>query len=152
MKTLARPQDATEIVRRLRMVRPDSARRWGRMTPHQMVCHLIDSCAMALGEKAVSDARVGVPPFVIKCFALYVPVRWPTGLPTRPEIDAERGGTAPAVFDGDVARLEALLEAMTTQAGRRDCPKHPLFGRMAPRDWLRWGYLHADHHLRQFGV
>jgi hypothetical protein len=29
---------------------------------------------------------------------------------------------------------------------------HPIFGALSARDWLRWGYLHADHHLRQFGV
>jgi hypothetical protein len=30
--------------------------------------------------------------------------------------------------------------------------KHPFFGHMLCKDWTRWGYLHADHHLRQFGV
>jgi hypothetical protein len=29
---------------------------------------------------------------------------------------------------------------------------HPIFGAMSERAWLRWGYLHMDHHLRQFGV
>lgn len=29
---------------------------------------------------------------------------------------------------------------------------HPGFGRMSQSDWLRWGYRHVDHHLRQFGV
>jgi hypothetical protein len=27
---------------------------------------------------------------------------------------------------------------------------HPFFGSMQHADWMRWGYLHADHHLRQF--
>jgi hypothetical protein len=30
--------------------------------------------------------------------------------------------------------------------------RHPLFDAMSERDWMRWGYLHVDHHLRQFGV
>ena len=25
------------------------------------------------------------------------------------------------------------------------------WGKMTAGDWMRWGYLHADHHLRQFG-
>jgi hypothetical protein len=33
-------------------------------------------------------------------------------------------------------------------AGR---PAHPIFGRMTEAEWMRWGYLHTDHHLRQFG-
>ena len=28
--------------------------------------------------------------------------------------------------------------------------RHPAFGAMSAREWLRWGWLHADHHLRQF--
>ena len=28
---------------------------------------------------------------------------------------------------------------------------HAFFGEMSERDWMRWGYLHTDHHLRQFG-
>jgi hypothetical protein len=27
-----------------------------------------------------------------------------------------------------------------------------VFGRMSQAAWLRWAYLHMDHHLRQFGV
>ena len=28
---------------------------------------------------------------------------------------------------------------------------HGMFGPMTHWDWMRWGYLHTDHHLRQFG-
>jgi len=27
-----------------------------------------------------------------------------------------------------------------------------MFPEMNEREWMRWGYLHADHHLRQFGA
>ncbi len=151
MNTLARERSAAEILRRLRAVRPDSARRWGRMTPHQMVCHLTDSCRMALGEKPVSPATSPMQRTVVKWIALYLPVPWPSGLLTRPEIDQEHGGTCPGDFDADVAELERLMVAMATQ-DRFHCPSHPIFGRMSRASWLRWGYLHADHHFRQFGV
>ncbi len=29
---------------------------------------------------------------------------------------------------------------------------HPVFGELSEWEWMRWGYLHADHHLRQFGT
>jgi len=32
-----------------------------------------------------------------------------------------------------------------------EMPPHPIFGQMTRAEWLRWGYLHTDHHLRQFG-
>jgi hypothetical protein len=28
--------------------------------------------------------------------------------------------------------------------------QHPIFGPMSRSAWLRWAYLHMDHHLRQF--
>lgn len=150
MRTLAHSTDAAEIVRRLRRVRPDSSARWGRMTPHQMVCHLTDALRMAIGEKAVSPATGVFQRTMLKWIVLYVPQRWPAGIVTRPEIDQQRGGTKPAGFAGDVAQLEAALQAV--RLPRATWPPHPIFGRMSQRQWLRWAYLHADHHLRQFGV
>jgi hypothetical protein len=151
MNSLARDRCTAEILRRLRAVRPDSARRWGRMTAHQMVCHLTDSCRMALGEKPVRPVTSLMQRTVVKWIALYLPVPWPAGLLTRPEIDQEHGGTCPGDFDADLAELERLMTRMATQ-DRFDCPSHPIFGRMSRANWLRWGYLHADHHFRQFGV
>jgi hypothetical protein len=153
MKSLARPRDKAEILRRLRDVRPDSVRRWGRMSPHQMVCHLCDSFRVVTGEKQASPATSLVRRTFLKWFALYVPLRWPEGFQTRPEIDQERGGTRPVEFAADVAQLELLTEMITTAPpGTLDGQSHPIFGRMSGSAWLRWGYLHMDHHLRQFGA
>ena len=56
MKTVARPSDKAEILRRLRVVGPDRRARWGRMSAHQMICHLSDSFRMATGQKPVREA------------------------------------------------------------------------------------------------
>ena len=152
MKTLARASDRDEILHRLREVRPDSARRWGRMSAHQMVCHLSDSFLVVTGQKAVSHATGPLQRTIVKWIALYLPVRWPAGIRTRPEVDQELGGTKPADFAADVARLEALVELITTPTKAPGWQAHPLFGTMSEAAWLRWAYLHMDHHLRQFGV
>jgi hypothetical protein len=152
VKTLARQRDKVEIVGRLRTLRPDSVRRWGRMSAHQMVCHLSDAFRMGIGQKAVSHAAGPFQRTMVKWIALYLPLSWPTGrLLTRPEIDQELGGTKPADFGADVARLETLVELVTAQPRSFEWQPHPIFGRMSQADWLRWGYLHMDHHLRQFG-
>ncbi len=152
MKSLARPRDRAEILHRLRTVRPESVRRWGRMSAHQMVCHLSDALRMGTGHKAVSEATSPFHRTILKWIVLYLPLRWPPGILTRPEIDQELGGTRPRDFAGDVARLEALLELVTAQSRSFDWQPHPIFGRMSDAAWLRWGYLHLDHHLRQFGA
>ena len=152
MKTLARRSDRDEIARRLRTVRPDSAARWGRMSAHQMVCHLADAMPMASGRRAVTPDTSLLKRTLLKWIVLYAPIRWPPGIMTSPEIDQELGGSTPLDFTADVAQVEALLEAVTVFPTSREPPPHPYFGDMSRAAWLRWGYLHADHHLRQFGA
>jgi hypothetical protein len=122
------------------------------MSAHQMMCHLADAFRMATGEKAVSEAPSVLPRPLVRWIALYLPMRWPQGIQTRPEVDQCLGdGTRPTQFAIDVARVEQLVEVITGPAPRFT-PVHPNFGRMSSAAWLRWGYLHTDHHLRQFGV
>jgi hypothetical protein len=82
--------------------------------------------------------------------ALHLPLRWPAGIETVPEINQEIGGTSPGDFVADLAELEARVKQFA--APRDGWPVHPIFGRMSEAEWLRWAYLHVDHHLRQFGV
>jgi hypothetical protein len=153
MKTLAQQRDRTEIQQRLTRLRPENAARWGRMSAHQMVCHLADAFRIAIGERPVRRAPNVFQRTVLKWLALYAPLPWVKGFPTMPEIDqVGGGGTRPAAFAADLAELERLLEAMTAPARALDGHAHPVFGSMSDAAWLRWGYLHVDHHLRQFGV
>ena len=151
MKTLARTQDKEELLRRLRTVRADSPRRWGRMTAHQMIRHIGDAYRMGSGEVRVSDASGLAQRTVIKWIALYTPLRWPPGIPTRPEIDQLLLDAASGTFADDLVLTESLVKAFAARAGARDWPTHPIFGRLSESAWMRWGYLHLDHHLRQFG-
>ena len=152
MRTLARDADRLEILRRLRTLRTESVRRWGRMSAHQMVCHLADSLRVAAGQKVASPAVNLFTRTVLKQIALHFPLPWPPGIPTRPELDQQRGGTRPGDFAADVAGVEALLAHFTDGSASLERQPHPLFGRMSRADWLRWGFVHMDHHLRQFGV
>lgn len=152
MKSLARPQDRAGILGRLRQVRPDGAARWGRMSAHQMVCHLADGFRMATGQLVAKPVGGYFHRGVLKWIVLYAPVRWPAGIPTSPEIDQQRQGTPPADFAADVAQVEALVERVAHRDGRFEWQAHPLFGSMSDAQWMRWGYRHMDHHLRQFGV
>jgi len=153
MRTLARKRDKAEVLRRLRALRQDSVSRWGRMSAHQMVCHLSDGYRLLTGERTTQLAATPLPRLMMRWIALYAPIRWPAGIRTTPELDQDAGGTRPADFDADVAELEQLLrQVVTVRRDRLDGHLHPVFGRMSASAWLRWAYLHADHHLRQFGV
>ena len=152
MKSLSRPTDRDELLRRLRALRPDSPRQWGRMTAHQMVCHLTDAFLMDTDRKPVSHASGLRQRTIVKWIALYAPFRWPAGLQTRPEVDQDFGGTKPTAFAADLAALEALVEVVASDPGFFTGRRHPIFGGLSRAAWMRWGYLHMDHHLRQFGV
>ncbi len=152
MHTLARQRDQAQILGRVRGLRPECARRWGRMSIGQMVCHVGDALRMALGQHPVRLASGPLQRTLVKWTALYLPLPWPAGIPTSPEIDQEQGGTRPTDFAADLARVEALLQQLTREAASLDGRRHPIFGRLTRDGWLRWAYLHTDHHLRQFGA
>lgn len=152
MKTLGVTQDREEIAARLGLVRTDNQRRWGKMTAHQMVCHLGDSLRGVIGEKALAAKPGTLGQGFMKVVALHMPFRWPHGVKTMPEVDQEIGGTRPAEFDADVRELRRLLERLTREPRDFSWRPHPIFGVMTDKDWMRWGYLHMDHHFRQFGV
>jgi hypothetical protein len=152
MKTLARERDKAEILRRVGALRPEAERRWGRMSAHQTVCHLSDSLRMAIGRRPVSDATSRLQRTLVKWIVLYLPLPWPAGILTRPELDQELGGTRPADFTADLAELAMLVEFVAAGRKRHDWQAHPIFGPMSDAAWLRWAYLHTDYHLRQFGA
>lgn len=153
LRTLGQQSAKTEILRRLQLLTPDSGRRWGKMSAHEMVCHLSDSFKAATGEKYVSSVPSKRPTrMLVRWIALYVPLPWPHGVPTRPEMDPQREGTPPLEFQRDVQGLASMIEKFTDPQRDFESSRHPFFGQMSVRDWLRWGYLHSDHHLRQFGL
>ena len=150
MKTLAQSCDALGIVERLQSVQRDDQPRWGRMNVHQMLRHLADSMRIPMGEIEVSDAEAShMQRAILKWAALYVPLRWRRNFPTRPEIDQCRLGVRLDDFEADHRRAVALLQQLC--AADLEGKRHPYFGAMTRAEWLRWGWLHADHHLRQFG-
>ena len=153
VKKLSEPSVVDEILRRLERLRPDSDRQWGRMNADQMVCHLSDAFRAVSGEKRVGALGTWLHRTVIKWVALRTPMPWPQGVPTMPEVDQEKGGTPPAAFEADVSDLVERVRRFSAATAEvtRDL-RHPLFGAMSHGDWMRWGYRHCDHHLRQFGV
>ena len=70
---------------------------------------------------------------------------------TFPEIDPEKGDTAPSEFEADMLKLESLIRRFV-ETGGKTLPAHYAWGAMSKEEWGRYGYRHVDHHLRQFGV
>jgi Protein of unknown function (DUF1569) len=150
MKTLSNSDDRQEIFRRIAQLSSEDQAQWGQMSVHQTLCHLRDSYCVALGEKTASPASSFLQRTLAKWISLWVPVHWMKGYPTRPEIEQGKGGSAPTEFVSDLNGLQTVLSRFCDSLPL-PCALHPVFGSMKAHEWLRWGYLHADHHLRQFG-
>lgn len=155
MKTLRNSADKQELLARIASVQPSSPRLWGKMSAHQMICHIADGYRLYLGE--ITGEPHPAPAFIkamVRTVVVYVPLHWPKGrIPTLPSLDqVAGGGTAPGDFAKDAAALCDLLERFTLVPKDFRFNPHPGLGAMTYSQWMRLGYLHADHHLRQFGA
>ena len=152
MRTLAQPNTRAQIIARVHAVRPDNVAQFGVMTAPEMIKHCVICLEAGLGLRSIAPAETFLMRTLFKSIALYVPMRWPPGFKTRPEMDMRRDGERPGEFVSDVAKLVQRLEEFGTRPSNGTWPRHPMFGAMSAGDWQRWAYLHTDHHLRQFSA
>ena len=149
-RSLFDPAAVAAVKRRLQMLRADSPRQWGTMTPSQAVTHCARGVELALGERRPPRVMVGrLLGWAIKPLALGNDAPMRRNTPTVPGLVVDE--------DPDLAvertRLSALIDRFVA-AGPAGCTTHPhsFFGRLTPREWAVLMYKHLDHHLRQFGV
>jgi hypothetical protein len=150
MKSVFNPVHHAEIVRRLGALSASHQGRWGRMSPHQAVCHLSDSLRACLGDRPQPVTPIDLKRGVMRLWAFTLPLPWLRGVRTTAGVDAEKGGTRPGDFVKDVEDLRALLARYVEADG--NLPTHYVWGDLSHGEWGRYGYRHFDHHLRQFGV
>jgi Protein of unknown function (DUF1569) len=147
MAMLHDPATREAIKARIVALRPDSPRRWGRMTTDQMLWHLnagIDNC---LGRHHVEPLRLPLPHALVKFVVLNLP--WRKGkTPTAREFLAREQYD----FEAEKAKLLHLIDEVTARPLDGAWPDSPFMGPMTGKDWSRMGAKHLDHHLTQFGV
>jgi len=151
LNSIFNQSDRAELERRLGTLTVDSPSQWGRMTPHQAVCHLNDWLKASLGDRPQPDHATTLKTRIIRFVAFTIPMPWPHGVKTSAGLDAEQGGTRPGDFDQDVADLRDLVRRFVETDGR-GLGRHYKWGDMSRGEWGRYGYRHMNHHLGQFGV
>jgi hypothetical protein len=151
-RTIADASVRADVVARLRQLTPDTPRRWGVLTAHEMLCHLGDATAMVLGDRPrVTPVASRARP-VRLALLLWSPLRWPHGVRTSPHYNPHTQGTRPTAFAADLARtIDGIERLGAATFDARLEPAHGFFGAMSVRDWQRWAWKHTEHHLRQFG-
>jgi hypothetical protein len=86
----------SRIISRIEALRPDTPRRWGKMSADQMLWHVNGGLSMALGHIDVAPPKPPLPRRLMRWLVLNLP--WPKSAPTLPpfvangayDFDAER--------------------------------------------------------------
>ena len=131
---------------RIESLRPDAQRRWGKMTVNQMLWHVNEALATAIGEVQVPAQKSPMPASLLRFLVLNVP--WPRGARTHPSYVAGHR----CDFESEKARCLRLLEAFRGKAIDSSWPESPTFGRVDGQFQSRLQAKHLDHHLKQFSA
>lgn len=150
MRSLLDARTVAELHRRLDRLTPEARPEWGRMSAHQMVCHLADACRVGLGETAVTAVKGPLRSGPLRWFVVRLMPIPKARIQTTPEYKA----TKPGEWVADLAALHEISDRLAEAL--RDPTftpgEHPVFGWLSASDWARLSWRHSDHHLRQFGV
>jgi DinB family protein len=138
-----------DLLSRLRRLTPAHAGLWGKMNAQQMALHVGDACAAVLKQRPFAAKPRGGPAGLRRVLMLSLP-RMPRGI--RTGADPAARVVDQAAFGGDVERAVSLLQQLAAAPPDALADRHPIFGPMARPHWMRWAFLHTDHHLRQFGL
>jgi hypothetical protein len=135
------------LIQRLQRLTPDTTPQWGKLDAPRLLCHLVDTVAMALGDLPTRSANTkAFHHFPLKHLILYV-LPFPKNVTTAPELLA----TAPSDFEADRQRVVDSIGRMAAKP-RGMGPEHPFFGPLTNEEWNALQAKHLDHHLRQFGL
>ena len=135
------------VAQRLKRLRPDAERQWGKMTADQMLWHLNSGLESALGRLKVTPVNVPLPKFMLKFLVITVP--WRKGkTPTRPEFEAKDRYD----FEDERARTLRLVDEFCSKPVDGAWHDNAFLGPLSGAEWSRLQGKHVDYHLRQFGA
>lgn len=149
MKTVFDSDTCDELLERLGRITPDAERRWGKMTPSQMMEHTARALEMGLGDKPMKQLLVG------KLLSWMFRKEFLGEQPFKPDRPTGKNFIIKDEpdFESTRVRLSGLITAFHN-AGESglDGKIHGFFGPLTGKQWGETQYKHVDHHLRQFGI
>ena len=140
------PAVRASIEARLGKLTADSKGVWGRMTVDQMLWHVNQALATALGRVQQGPKNVPIPAAVMRFAVLKMP--WTRNAPTNPSLVARERHD----FETEQARCRGLIADICARDVSVAPPHHPTFGQMSGPQQSQLHAKHLNHHLTQFGV
>lgn len=146
MPTLHDPSVRRALEARLETIRADSPRKWGQMNAGQMLWHVNQFMAAAIGEGTLPLQKGPMPASLLKFFVIYVP--WPKSAPTN------KGAIPDCDYDvtAEKARCKDLIAKFVSRPIEGAWPDDPSFGPVDGKFASKLQAKHLDHHFKQFGA
>jgi hypothetical protein len=116
------------------------------MTVDQMLWHVNQFLAAALGEATLPALKSPIPLSLMRLMLLYMP--WPKSAPTNPGAVA----TSEHDFEAERTRCRALIARFVANPVDGTWTADPSFGPVTGKFASKLQAKHLDHHFRQFGA
>jgi hypothetical protein len=136
----------------LRKLTPDTPRKWGQMSPQQMVEHLTDYIRVATGK---NPATLITTEEHLPAYKRFLDgdkqFRENTKNPLNEgDPNPVRNKNLEEAIEEYLNEMEIFYSTFEKQPGLKTI--HPSFGYLDADDWMRMQYKHLRHHSKQFGL
>jgi hypothetical protein len=122
---------------------------WGKMTPQQMVEHLIENVQYANGTLIPTCRRTADEAYNAKQLSIYTDVQIPKNLFLGPLPDEYCYADLQTAIKQLMVDLDIFDQYFKTPG---TTAIHGGFGPMDYNEWVIWHSKHFTHHLKQFGL
>lgn len=136
----------SSIEQRLGKLQASTRAAWGKMSAAQMLWHVNQAMAAAMGQAEIDPARPPLPRPLMKFLVLNMP--WVKNAPTNKAFVAREE----CDFNAEMTRCRQLIAEVASRPLDAAPQDHPMFGAMTVSDSSRLHARHLDHHLKQFGL
>ncbi len=132
-------------------LREDTPRRFGTMSPNQMVRHLRHTLDVSYGAKDDPPRHNWFTRSIGRIVVFHIFTRWPGGVLKQPD------SWSPPPEDGFEVERQRLLDALKHYVEEQEkSPDRttisPLLGPLTLKYWGHIHSVHFAHHFRQFGL
>ena len=138
------------LTNRVNSITLQSERRWGTMSPDQMLHHLNLATGSALGYFDLPDESYWLSRTVSKWLLIDLLSEQPKGLliPLTFKIPP----TEHFDFENEKKLLLEIINKACKSKTTSNWGPHPLFGSTSDNEWGRLYTMHIDYHLKQFSA
>src|SRR5689334_17987319 len=120
-KSFSNRIDREELLARLARLAPVATPRWGTMTAHRMLAHLVDWMLMAKGDLAIARKSTVLQYPPLKQLAIYW-LPFPRGVPTAPELISRK----PLDWAIECAAMREHMQWFEHRDPNAPWPEHPI--------------------------